>query len=127
MSMEITFGDGGVWMYVIAGLGVMLFGGVIAQLLLLGRNDFTQVLRGGVEALFLVGMLGSVVGFIQGMSAVAGVGGERIASMAARVMAIAPLPVALAAALAIPAAILVGLARTAIRKRAERTADQPVP
>ena len=72
MSDSVSFGDGGVWMYVILGWGIALYGGVLAQFVLSRRNDFSQVLWGGVAALFLIGILGSVIGFIDGMGAVAG-------------------------------------------------------
>lgn len=118
MSTDIGFSDGGVWMYVIVAWGFALYGGVLAQFAMSRRRDFSQALWGGVAALFLIGILGSVIGFIQGMAAVSGAPTDQMSAMSARVMAIAPLPTALAALIAVPAATLVGIAAAAARKHA---------
>jgi len=122
MASDITFSDGGIWMYVIVGWGVALYGGVLAQFVLSRRNDFSQVLWGGVAALFLIGILGSVIGFIQGMGAVALLPSDEISAMVARVMAIAPLPTALASVIAVPGATLVGIAAASARRHARQHA-----
>jgi hypothetical protein len=120
MSISVSFSDGGVWMYVIVAWGIALYGGVLAQLVLSRRNDFSQVLWGGVAALLLIGVLGSVIGFIEGMGAVADAPTDQVSTLAARVMAIAPLPTALAAVIAVPGATLTGIAASTARKHARR-------
>jgi hypothetical protein len=123
MSPNISFSDGGVWMYVILAWGVTLYGGVLAQFILSRKSDFSQVLWGGVAALFLIGILGTVIGFIQGMGAVSAAPAAQVPTMTVKVMAIAPLPTALAALIAVPGATLVGIAAASARKRAlERAA-----
>lgn len=123
MSPNISFSDGGVWMYVILAWGVTLYGGVLAQFVQSRKRDFSQVLWGGVAALFLIGILGTVIGFIQGMGAVSAAPVEQVSTMTVQVMAIAPLPTALAALIAVPGATLVGIAAAAARKHAlERAA-----
>jgi hypothetical protein len=123
MSPNISFSDGGVWMYVILAWGVTLYGGVLAQFVLSRKSDFSQVLWGGVAALFLIGILGTVIGFIQGMGAVSAAPVEQVSTMTVKVLAIAPLPTALAALIAVPGATLVGLAAASARKHTlERTA-----
>jgi hypothetical protein len=86
------------------------------------KNDFSYVLWGGVAALFMIGVLGSVIGFIQGMSAVSNAPAEQISGMASRVMAIAPLPTALASVIAVPGAPLIGIAASAARRHAQHRA-----
>jgi hypothetical protein len=123
MSPNISFSDGGVWMYVILAWGVTLYGGVLAQFILSRKSDFSQVLWGGVAALFLIGILGTIIGFIQGMGAVSAAPAEQVSTMTVEVMAIAPLPTALAALIAVPGATLVGIAAASARKHAlERAA-----
>jgi hypothetical protein len=122
MSEGISFSDGGIWMYVIVAWGVTLYGGVLAQFVLSRKSDFSQVLWGGVAALFLIGILGTVIGFIQGMGAVSVASAEQVSSMTVKVLAIAPLPTALAALIAVPGATLVGIAAATARKHAVKRA-----
>ena len=118
MPASISFGDGGIWMYVLVVWGLGLYGAVVAQLVSAKRRDFSQLLWGGLAALVLIGLLGTVIGFIQGMAALGNVPNAEMAALTRRVLAIAPLPTAFAALLAVPGATAIGIAGSLARKHA---------
>jgi len=121
MSTDVTFGDGGFFMYAVLIWGIALGVGALAQILAARERDFSPVLWGGVVALVSIGILGSALGLTMGMSAVSAAPADQIQPMSAQVVAIAPLPTALAAGIAVPDAILVGIAAAVARRRARAT------
>ncbi len=108
MGSGIAFSDGGYWMYAVLVLAAGSYGALAYQL----RNPEARTLPvavGGLGALVLVGLLGTALGVISGMSAVAGMPASDQAVMAAKVLAMAPLPLALATGVGTPAAMLTGV------------------
>ena len=108
MNTQIAFSDGGYWMYAVLVLASVAYAALAVQLKRPGAKAM-PIAVGGVGAVVMTGLLGTALGVISGMAAVSGAPAGEQAVMAARVLAIAPLPLALATALGTPAAILGGV------------------
>ena len=124
MSLSSLFSDGGYFMYLILVLGIVLYGGVVAQFVLAKKKDFSPILWGGLVTLFGLGLLATVVGMIQGMGTVPKAEAVAVAGRMSKVLAIAPIPTALATIMSLPAAVAIGIAAAKARRFALQRAEE---
>jgi len=102
-----AFSDGGIFVYGVVIVGVLLYGGVAVQLVKRQTRRYAGLLWGGLIGMVLLGLLGTTVGLTQGMSALSRLAVESNATVY-DVMGIALIPLTTALLLAVPAALLTG-------------------
>jgi hypothetical protein len=111
-----AFSDGGPFMFVILLFGLATLALTIVQFVVKRKTDLSPLLWGLLFATLLVGGLGTVVGAIQGFSALASAAPDMRAAMTARIIAIALNTTALALLFAVPLSVLIGVASFLTKK-----------
>ncbi len=99
-----TLARGGIFTYLVLAWAAVLYGAIFRQLFFRSRR-YVPALRGALRGMILLGLAGSAVGLVQ----VGGVVGDLTVTQWRSVLTIAPIPLAAAAASAVPAAVLIGL------------------
>jgi hypothetical protein len=115
-----AFSDGGPFMFVILLFGLATLALTIVQFVIKRRTDLSPLLWGLLLATLLVGGLGTVMGFIQGFSALEMVAPDMRAAMTARMIAIAANTTALSLLFAVPLSIVIGVASFLARRARRR-------
>jgi len=112
-----AFSEGGIFMYLILLAGLAIWVPIGLQIAFAKKADFSPLLWALLLGLLLLGVLGSVVGAIQGFHALAMAASDRRQMLVAQIIAIALNTTALSLIMGLPAAVGVGVAGSVARMR----------
>jgi biopolymer transport protein ExbB/TolQ len=123
MTSPVTmFQHGGPIMFVLLLWALLVFVAQLAQFVLAKKVDFTPLLWSGLFCTVLLGMLGSMMGMSEAFGAVASASPEMKQVMLASGATVAMTSTMFSLLIAIPQAILTGIAATAVRMVRARSA-----